>query len=278
MMENEKMDFSGENNFPGKPELGDSLDWKNSANVLCNYMKKQEYLDLILKNQAIIPRYYEEPLGYLRLENIDKVCFPMTCFCDIPFSKVSSHMYYYGSYGIGLDKTAVLRKYRVQPIHYINTDSPLADDFRQAFHISRSLRPDGEAAVLADYLLSSLMYMKPVWGWEESAEGGMEKRVYQDECEWRYVPSDHFPENLHLILRQWEMTDKGKETYTKVLYHHEECWLKFDWSDVYYIIVPDEFAARHTISTVRSLENVSNDVKDELISRIEISSRFAKNM
>ena len=278
MVENKEINLSEGTSFSGKPELGDSLHWKNSANVLCNYMKKPEYLDLILRNQAIIPRYYEEPLDYLHLENVDKICFPMTCFCDIPFSKVSSHMHYYGSYGIGLDKAAVLEKYRVQPIHYINSDSPLADDFRQAFHVSCRQKMDGEAVVLADYLLSSLMYMKPVWGWEKKEDGDMEMRVYQDECEWRYVPSDHFPENLPLILRQWEMTQKGKETYTNVLYHHKECWLKFDWSDVHYIIVPDEFAARHTISTVRGLENVSLGVKDELISRIEISSRFAENM
>ena len=57
----------------------------------------------------------------------------MTCFCDMPFSKVSSHMSRYGGYCIGLDKEAVLNKYRIQPIQYINTKSPLADDFKQAF-------------------------------------------------------------------------------------------------------------------------------------------------
>ena len=43
------------------------LRWKNSANVLCNYMKEPEYLELILRNQAIIPRYVIEPLEYLKI-------------------------------------------------------------------------------------------------------------------------------------------------------------------------------------------------------------------
>ena len=93
------------------PELGNRLHWNNSSNVLCNYMKEQDYLNQILMNAAIIPRYVMEPLDYLDLKDIRKICFPMTCFCDIPFSKVSTHMSHYGEYGIGLDKQTVLNKY-----------------------------------------------------------------------------------------------------------------------------------------------------------------------
>ena len=77
------------------------LHWNLSSNVLCNYMKEQSYLDLILKNRAIIPRYVIEPVKYLAIDGLDQICFPMTCFCDIPFSKVSVHMSRYGEYGIG---------------------------------------------------------------------------------------------------------------------------------------------------------------------------------
>ena len=49
----------------GTPELELKLHWQNSANVLCNYMQKFEYLEMILRNQAIIPRYVIEPLDYL---------------------------------------------------------------------------------------------------------------------------------------------------------------------------------------------------------------------
>ena len=209
------------------PKLKDKLHWNNSSNVLCNYMKKPEYLYLILKNSAIIPRYVMEPLDYLDLGDFKKICFPMTCFCDIPFSKVSTHMSRYGKYGIGLDKAAVLDKYRIQPIHYINEKSPLADDFKEAFQVAVKEKLSETAKRLADYLASTLMYMKPIWGWELNENSDMIQRVYQDECEWRYIPSDSFPKELHLILSQNETTEKGKEKYSNVLERHDECWLNY---------------------------------------------------
>ena len=43
-------------------KIPDERTWKNSANVLCNYMKKIQYLEMILKNRAIIPRYVKKQL------------------------------------------------------------------------------------------------------------------------------------------------------------------------------------------------------------------------
>ena len=258
-------------------DLGSSLHWNNSSNVLCNYMKKQEYLDQILLNAAIIPRYVMEPLDYLNLKDVRKICFPMTCFCDIPFSKVSTHMSHYGEYGIGLDKQTVLNRYRVQPIHYINGNSPLADDFREAFQASLCSDFPDEASKLSDFLTSSLMYMKPISGLVDNKDGGKDAYVYQDECEWRYVPSDNFPGSLHLILKQKETTITAQKMYSDVLRNHEECWLKFEWKDVRYIIVPDEAAVKNTIATIRTLE-INEPDKDGLISKIEISRHFSDNM
>ena len=185
--------------IPGDLSISKELHWNNSSNVLCNFMKKQEYLNNILKRSAFVPRYVMEPLDYLDLGDINKICFPMTCFCYIPFSKVQTHMSYYGEYGIGLDKSAVLRKYRIQPIHYMNSGSPLIDDFKEAFKVSREEHLESRAASLADYVASTLLYMKPIWGFEELEDGNKQTYVYQDECEWRYIPSDNFPQSLHLI-------------------------------------------------------------------------------
>ena len=59
----------------GTAEIPVKLKWSNSANILCNYMRELEYLEIVLKNKAIIPRYVIGPLGpafvifhYLRLE------------------------------------------------------------------------------------------------------------------------------------------------------------------------------------------------------------------
>ncbi len=48
----------------GIAKIPDKLKWNNSANILCNYMKELEFLEKILKNKAIIPRYVIEPLDY----------------------------------------------------------------------------------------------------------------------------------------------------------------------------------------------------------------------
>jgi len=261
----------------GIPVLKKRIHWSNSSNVLCNYMREQNYLNQILQNQAIIPRYVMEPLDYLDLKKFQKICFPMTCFCDIPFSRVSTHMSHYGEYGIGLDKQAMLEKYRIQPIHYINVGSPLADDFKEAFLASTSEHFDGEARKLASYLVSTLMYMKPISGLLDNDEGGKDVYIYQDECEWRFIPSDNFPTGLHLILKQPETTEKVKDKYSDVLKKHPECWIKFEWNEVRYIIVPDDAAVKKTISTIRKLK-VDNVEQDLLISKIEISRRFSDNM
>ena len=52
----------------GTIEIPAKLKWNKSANILCNYMKELEYLEMILTNKAIIPRYVIEPLLYLKIE------------------------------------------------------------------------------------------------------------------------------------------------------------------------------------------------------------------
>ena len=137
---------SNDSRLDATPDLHSKVHWNMSSNILCNYMKKQEYLDMIITNQAIIPRYVIENLDYLKIDGINKICFPMTCFCDIPFSKVSTHMHGrdgfqgYGDYGIAFDKKSLITKNKIQPITYINDNSPLLDDFREAFQLPLSNR------------------------------------------------------------------------------------------------------------------------------------------
>lgn len=262
----------------GTPSVLEKVHWGNSANVLCNYMKEPEYLEMILQNKAIIPRYVIEPLQYLGIPNLNKIAFPMTCFCDIPFVKTANHMFNYGRYGIALDKQTVIDKFKVQPIHYINEQSPLALDFREAFskYFQKS-RPTGESSVLINYLLSTLMYMKPIKGMTE-INGESKIYVFQDECEWRYIPTDHFPKELegHLVLKQSESTEKGKDAYSKALKKHKETWLHFEWSDIRYLIVPNEPALNRLINTIKELP-LGDTQKYMLISKIEVASRFSED-
>ena len=262
----------------GTAKLPDRLKWNNSANILCNYMKEPEFLEMILKNQAIIPRYVIEPLDYLRIEGLHKIAFPMTCFCDIPLSKVNGHMSRYGRYGIALDKQAIISKFNVQPIHYINPLSPLANDFKTAFsqyyRTEKAVHPEDQ--VLLDYLISALMYMKPISGIEE-IEGTRKPYVFQDECEWRFIPSANFPDTLTLTLAERGATKKKKNYYSQALLDHKETWLNFDWEDIRYIIVPDEASLKRIIEQIKELP-LGDTQRYLLISRIEVSMRFSEDL
>ena len=258
------------------PSLPKSTVWHIGSNVLCNYMKKPEYLDMILRNKAIIPRYNMEPVGYLGIDNLETICFPMTCFCDIPFSHVSIHMSKYGNYGIGFDKTAVLEKNQIQPIHYMSKFSTLVEDFRTAFSLYyQSEKNTDTPEVLLDYLTTSLLYMKPIWGQEPDSNGDLKDYVYQDESEWRFVPNV-LPDKYYLILPQKDTTEKAKNEYSNGLTKHPESWFHFEWEDVRYIIVPDDMAVKQVINTIKTLQLPTSN-RDMLISRIEISRRFSSD-
>ena len=131
---------------------------------------------MILQNKAIAPRYKLEDIGYLGIEGREKICFPMTCFCDIPFSTVSTHMSRYGSYGIGFDKTAVIEKNRVQPILYMSAFSTLVEDYGTAFKkYYQKEKTEETPEELLDFMTTTLMYMKPIWGKEANQEGNLEE-------------------------------------------------------------------------------------------------------
>ena len=261
----------------GKLSIPKTLQWNNSANVLCNYMKKQEYLDRIIVQKAIIPRYVAEDISYLQIDGLDAICYPMTCFCDIPFSKVSSHMSVYGKYGIGIKKVSLLAKHPVQPVHYMNDNSELTRDFTSAFETLYGKEDVAKSAgILGDYLVSTLVFMKPIWGKQKNQHGRDISYIFQDECEWRYVPSTKRIGDLPLISIDAVNNLKLKEGYNKALARHKEAWLSFEWEDVSYIIVPNEVALNHTINTICSLK-CSEREKRVIISKIEISKRFSSD-
>ena len=130
---------------------------KVSASSLFRFFKKADYLFKSLKNTALIPRFYEERIDYLKIGQ-NKVAYPMVCFCDINMHLLATHVDFYGKYGLVFSKEWG-RKNKIQPIHYINPDSPLCDDFSTAFCKAVEQKED---SAISDYLLSHMVYMKPV--------------------------------------------------------------------------------------------------------------------
>lgn len=123
-------------------------DYAQSANTLFHFMKKQEYLNSILRRRAIIPRYCVETIDYLSIKNgtrlFNEVAILQKCFCDIPFHKLAdsfavngvgdvyeslskderadleknnTHFAYYGEYAVAFSKSWGEKKH-LQPVHY----------------------------------------------------------------------------------------------------------------------------------------------------------------
>ena len=261
----------------------DEIRWNNSANILCNYMKELKFLKIAIKQLALMPRYFEERIDYYKIQDWTSIAFPMDCFCDIPLSKVALHMDNYGHYGIALKKNNVICR-DVQPIHYINVNSRLCEDFSSALEMlyTSPKRIESNWEIIPDALLSHLLYTKPIKGFMRRINEEPKERLFQDECEWRYIPKALG--DLPLILPSEYNNDKGIDTYSKVLSKNIDSWFKYQIEDIEYIIVPDEKEAMKLIRFIRRMKGDKkihfwNSLeKDILISKITIADKFNKNL
>lgn len=229
----------------------EQLKYKQSANVLFNFMPKMEFLKMILENSAIIPRYVEEKIDYLKLP-IHSIAFPMVCFCDIPLKRLVPHMKLYGSYGIGLEKIWG-ENLGVQPIQYVNEHSHIMQAFSTLF--SRAFeKEESTHEEYNDYLLTQLLYMKPLQG--KMFKNNEDKICkFHDEREWRFIPNlSECNTTLPLLIPQEEMNPIARDTYSLGMQSCEQAWLKFDYSDIRYIIV----------SNIQEREELINFIENRL--------------
>ena len=249
--------------------------WKSSANVLCKYMRKPEHLYEIIDNLAIIPRYNEEIVDYLQVPSIYSLSLPMICFCDIPLNRASRHSEQYGSYGIALDKNIISCK-NIQPILYLNSDSTLCSDFAGSFQKLMNGDKIGEKwRFLPNFMLSLLCYSKPITG----KMGDKNDVLFQDECEWRFVPQ--LPEDMELVLLNERNTEAGRNKYNDALRleQNSDTWLHISTDSIEYLIVPDQNAASELVNYIlkKSQRKISRSEKYKLISKIEVSDRIKLN-
>lgn len=201
-------------------------DYAQSANTLFHFMTRKDYLEDILLNKAIIPRYCKENIEYLKIKNGDmpfsEVLVLQKCFCDIPFHKLTesfsvkavgenyeqledrdkekvpnkfTHPELYGEYAIAFSKRWG-EKHNLQPIHYLNEISQYTRELSNL--INQILNSDNVPEVYSDDVLNRLCFSKPLRGSMKRkfkcGDGRDIEIEYQknfhDEQEWRYVPSN----------------------------------------------------------------------------------------
>ena len=279
-------------------------DYAQSANTLFHFMKKQEYLDAILRRRAIIPRYCIETIDYLSIQNstrsFNEVAILQKCFCDIPFHKLAdsfavngighvyeslskderadlekdnTHFAYYGEYAVAFSKSWGERKH-LQPVHYLNKDSQYAKDLSALF--VRIFQDDDIPEEYSKDVINRLAYIKPL-------RGIMKRRItrnnlrsttveiyknFHDEREWRYVPKAEALAalNTESIIANPHIIPLV-EGISKGLEQdsYKKLWLDFSYDDIRYIIVPNIHARIDIIKTINDLPDGCFESQDDIL-------------
>lgn len=269
----------------------ESVTYRQSANVLFNFMPKLDYLIDKLRYKAMIPRYYEETVEYLDLEVIKKIAFPMVCFCDIHLNKLTYHMGDrnshdgYGRYGIGMNKDWGITG-GIQPISYMNDSSALLSDYKRAF--TQALQQNNEEkgdAILHNFMLTQLLYIKPLNGsMAKQRETRFEHitKNFHDEREWRFIPNfSGLDTDLELVIPPELMINNTNNSvcnaYSEGIREKRELWLEFEYADIKYLIVDSEDNRRELIRFIIQELLMEDEEKYILISKIIVFTQIEKD-
>lgn len=214
------------------------------SSSLFHFTKSIEVVKAILK-KGFWPRYCLEDVRWQGYENFDYVAFPMTCFCDIPISRIDEHVGFYGSYGIGLTK-AWGEKNSLNPIMYLSGSNPLHSTMQKIIYAMSGLPEERRSAALAD-IVYLLAYAKPVAG-RMLIEGKPVEKEFYLESEWRFVPKSEkiFNSMMHEDFKDDKKREKSNAETS------EHCRLQFLPSDVRYIFVPTDSEIPEIINFIQT--------------------------
>lgn len=268
---------------------------KITANALFNFMREYSYLENILLNMYICPRYYPEEVEYLDLkynsEPLTEWYIPMTCFCDIPLHQISYHAegnpsdpndLGYGKFSIAFHKEFGIKK-GIQPIHYLNENSINVKDLSSIMNFlidqnSYETSENVDVSVLTDFIFEYIRIIKPYCGVMKRKDHDNKtikvKKNFQDEHEWRYIPNINQAElPLMLIDENDKKAEELSHIYTDSILNTKEGVLKFEVEDIRYIFVDSVQNRDRLINFIRRKKKgrrLSLQEKDVLISKIMV--------
>lgn len=197
---------------------------KPKSDSLFHFTSSLDVLKSILKN-GIFPRYCLEDIKWMGIER-EYLAYPMSCFCDIPLSRISEHTNFYGRFGLGLSK-AWGRKNNLNPVIYSSEGGLTQKSFK--FFMQHDF--DDECSDEAHKNLYKLLALhKPVEGTMVMGNEVVNKEFHL-ESEWRYIPDCE----LNFMYDQ-ESRSKIEEE-NKGLESHK---LDIAPSDIKYIFVPED--------------------------------------
>lgn len=219
-----------------------------SSNTLFHFTNSADKIISILKN-GFAPRFCLEELGYdmffdMKDDRPTESAVPMTCFCDLPLSKINNHLEFYGSYGIGLSKEWGKLK-GLTPLTYIHDNSTQINYLKQLGNLIAGAfsgtnmfdeLPVDKNPLIALFELAG--FYKPYNGQMWRINKYIDKRFY-DEREWRYVPFINVKDGPHYRLSKEEFLNEIKRASANDTIVKDYS-LKFKYDDIKYIIVNKE--------------------------------------
>jgi hypothetical protein len=281
-------------------------DYTHSSNSLFHFMKKSEYLVSALCKKALSPRYCIENIEYLGIERNGKPFTQMAvllkCFCDIPLHKItnryehgspsirqadteSSHITLYGEFALAFSK-AWGEQNNLIPVHYLNSEAAYSNLFVCAINEALSGETNLTENVENSYL-TQLAYLKPLRGkMERMTEEGKQliDQNFYDEQEWRFIPPQSFDENeFPFIIANPHLLNSGSLLLCSNRLEssaNHQYWLKFEYDDLRYIIVPDRTARIELIDAIMGLDESKMNgqlAKLLLISKILVLAEIRKD-
>lgn len=176
---------------------------------------------------------------------INRVAYPMVCFCDIPRGKrLKEHCKKYKSYGIAM-KRDWAKENKISPVQYVHSNGLTAQFWFNLLTQEEAIRTlikegqEGCENLYFNNLFSLATFIKPYQGLVDG-----EIRYFYNEREWRYYPKCQPEERGRIYLKNEQINEvfyrKGKKSDFK---------LPFEYKDVDKIIVPS-LEAKGVITTL----------------------------
>lgn len=217
----------------------------------------------------------------------------------------NNHTGFYGEFALAFSKQWC-ESNNLQPINYLNSNSSYTKNFRKL--LNKLLNNNEIAEYYVDDILQRLSLIKPLRGEMPRVLECTNKEIkrlknYHDEQEWRYIPDTETvnqfnKDNSHdiktiianpkILGRSTYPGEREIDTLSNTLQNDEysKLWLKFSYSDIRYIIVPDDQSRLDIIKSIMSLPTNSFESEDDnkvlndkyiLLSKILVLSEIRKD-
>ncbi|WP_047444833.1 abortive infection system antitoxin AbiGi family protein [Alistipes sp. ZOR0009] len=222
-----------------------------SAETLFHFTSSIDHLVNILKTN-FSPRYCLEDSSYFSIKGYSNTeqAYPMVCFCDIPLSKIKSHLITYGEYGIGLSKDWGFKN-NLTPLIYSrpNTKTSNAIENLITWYLNNNELKDSDDIKLITSEL--LMHIKPYEG-KMYRNGKYELTKFYDEREWRWIPNIANDEIPLSIDKKTFNDSKTRDIYNEKICNYYS--LKFTPQDIKYLIIKDDSEISSFIEKIESIK------------------------